>query len=230
MKNLLKPLALAGIAFSTALVAPAAAQVQGNVATLDVATTVVGTTAFQNAYNSIGTTYQSQIDSRRQLQEQRQAQLATLDTNNDNEVDDAELQAAQGSAALTQIQQLEQQIAALTAQVDGARVYAIEQVLAQYPAALQEVVTADQIQVVLTPDALIYAATDADITRKVSASLNTKVTSVGVVPPAGWQPQRNSVALFQQIQQLLLTAQAIQARQAAQQQAQQPATQAPAGR
>ena len=228
MTSMIKPLALAGLAVSAAMAVPSSAQVSGNFATVDAATVVIGSTAFQNAYNSISSTYQPQIDTRRQLQEQRQTQLAVIDTNNDNDVDDAELQAAQGTEAWTQVQQTEGQIAALTAQIDGARVYAIEQVFAQYPAALQDVVTADQIQLILSPEAILYVPNEADITAKVVAALNTKVATVAVVPPQNWQPQRNSVALFQQIQQLLLVLQRQQAAQQAQEQ--QPATDAPAGR
>ncbi|MEL7217273.1 MAG: OmpH family outer membrane protein, partial [Pseudomonadota bacterium] len=74
---------------------------------------------------------------------------------------------------------------------------------------------------------------EADITALVTTSLNTKVPQVGIVPPAGWQPTRQGVQLFQEIQQTLVAAQVIQQRQqAAQQQQQQPAgsQQAPQGR
>jgi len=229
-----KTLAAASCALACVFAAPASAQVQGTFGTVDAARAVIGTTAFQNAYTSITSTYQPQFDARRQLTEQRQTHLATIDTNNDNEVDDNELQAAQGTAAYTSLQQVEGQIAALTAQIDGARIFAIEQVYSQYSSALEDVINADQIQLVLDPNSIIYAPREADLTAKVITALNGKVATVAVVPTQEWQPQRTSVALYQQIQQLLLTAQAIQQAQAAQQQqqdqAEQPATQAPSGR
>ena len=62
---------------------------------------------------------------------------------------------------------------------------------------------------------------------QITTALNAKVPSVGIVPPQGWQPARESVQLYQDIQQRLLTAQMLQQRQ---QQQQQGNPQAPAGR
>ncbi|MEP3050084.1 MAG: OmpH family outer membrane protein [Erythrobacter sp.] len=229
MKIFAKTLALAGLTVSAAMAVPATAQVQGNYAIVDVATVVVGTTAFQTAYQQIATTYQPQIDTRRARGEQRQTLLQQLDTNNDGQFDEAEQTAAANTPQVAQIQALDQEIQTLSAQIDGARVFAVEQILAQYPAAMQEVVEAQQLQLVLSPENVIFAAPEADVSALVTTSLNAKVPSVAIVPAQGWQPNRNSVALYQQIQQLLLTAQAIQQQQAAQQ-PQQPATQAPSGR
>jgi hypothetical protein len=50
------------------------------------------------------------------------------------------------------------------------------------------------------------------------------------VPPQNWRPSRNVVAVYQQIQQTLAAAQAIQAQQQAAQAQQQANTQAPSGR
>lgn len=87
--------------------------------------------------------------------------------------------------------------------------------------------TAQQIKLVLDPGSLMFAVPEADITQQVTTALNAKVPSVGIVPPQGWQPARESVQLFQEIQQRLITAQMIQQRQ---QQQQQGNAQAPAGR
>ncbi len=231
MKLIVKSLAIASLAMSTAIAVPATAQVQGSFATIDTPSVVIGTTAFQTAYQQVATTYKSQIDTRRAKGQERQTLLQQLDTNSDGELSQAEQTAANGTPQLTQIQTIDREIQQLTAQIDGARVYAVEQILAQYPAALQEVVQANSIQMILSPESIVYAPQAADITQKVTASLNTKVANVNIVPAQGWQPNRNSVALYQQIQQVLLTAQAIQQQQAAQQQQQQPAAaQAPTGR
>ncbi|TAD79517.1 MAG: OmpH family outer membrane protein, partial [Sphingomonadales bacterium] len=95
---------------------------------------------------------------------------------------------------------------------------AIEQIIMQYPAALQEVTTKQQIKIVIDPASLLFAPPEADITQQVTTALNTKVPAVGVVPPAGWQPSREGVQIYQEIQQrLAIAAQMAQQQQAAQQ-------------
>ncbi len=233
MKNTIKSLAAGGVASLVALSAPANAQVQGNIATVDTPTAIMGTTAFQTAYNQVNESYKAQIDTRRDLQTQRQTVLGQLDSNDDNEVDDAELAAAEGTPQLTQLEQIDGQIATLTNQIDGARIFVVEQVSVHYGPSLQEVIAADQIQMLISPEAILLAPPEADISGKVAAQMNTKITAAQIVPPQGWAPQRQSVALYQQIQQYLLTARLIQQQQAAAQAAQQgeqPATEAPVGR
>lgn len=234
MKTLIKSLAIAGLAAGavTATTVPVTAQVQGNIGTVNVARAILGTTALGNAYQQVETTYAAQITQLRTLGEQRQTVLKAIDTNSDNEINDAELQAAEGTQNYTTMQSLDSQITQLTNQIDAGRIFAIEQIYAQYPTALQEVVTANQVQMIVTPDTILYAPPEADLTAKVVASLNTKVPQVGIVPPANWQPTRRGVALFQEIQQTLVTAQMLRARQQAAQQQQQPQgnQQAPQGR
>ncbi len=231
MKLLVKSLAAASLAACAISAVPATAQVQGRVATLDISRAIIGTSALQTAYNQVSTTYSAQIETRRTKSQERQTLLQGFDTNSDNEVNDAELQAAQSSPQFAQLQTLEQEIAQLTNQIDAGRIFAIEQIFAQYPAALQEVVTQQQIQMVMVPASVLYAPQEADITQQVTTSLNTKVPQVGIVPPAGWQPTRQGVQLFQEIQQTLVAAQVLQQRQqAAQQQQQQGNQQTPQGR
>lgn len=231
MKLLSKTLATAGLAAcAIAGGTVASAQVQGNIGTVNDAQALLQTTALQNAYNSIGTTYAAQIENLRNLSQQRQTLLKSFDTNGDNEVDDAEMQAKQGSAEMTQLETLQRSMKAQSDQIDFGKVFAIQEIYKEYGAALQEVITANQVQIVVAPDALVYAPKEADLTPKVTASLNTKVSSVGVVPPAGWQPTRASLQLFQEIEQTLAVVQALQARQQAAQQQAAPAAPAPVGR
>jgi Skp family chaperone for outer membrane proteins len=222
-----KLIAPAAVALCAVAAAPAQAQVEGRIATVDISRAVLGTTAFQTAYEQVNTTYAQQNELRRNKAQERQTLLATFDTNGDKQVDDAELAAKQSSPQFTQLQTLEQEIQALTNQIDAARVYAVEQVILQYGAALQEVVTKQQIKVVLDPNSLLFVAPEADVTAQITTALNAKVPSVGIVPPQGWQPARESVQLFQEIQQRLMAAQLMQQRQ---QQQQQGNPQAPAGR
>jgi Skp family chaperone for outer membrane proteins len=222
-----KLLAPAGVALCALAALPAQAQVEGRIATVDISRAVLGTTAFQTAYEQVNTTYALQNDLRRTKATERQTLLQTFDTNGDKQVDDAELAAKQASPDFAKLQTLEQEIQGLSNQIDAARIYAVEQVITQYGAALTEVTTKQQIKLVVDPTTLLFAAPEADITQQITTSLNAKVPSVGIVPPQGWQPARESVQLYQEIQQRLLTAQMIQQRQQ-QQQAGNP--QAPTGR
>lgn len=233
MKSLKNLLATASIAIAAVAATPAAAQVQGKIATVDIPAVVISTNAFGTAYQQVGTTYKAQIDAIQARQQESQTLLKQLDTNSDNQLDEAEQEAAQNTPQAKRLQAIEQEVGQLSNQVEAARVYAVEQILAQYGPALQQVVQQQQLQLVLTPEAVIYAPPQASITQQVSTALNTLVPSVAIVPPQGWQPSRNAVGLYQQIQQRLVAAQAMQAQQqAAQQRAgqQPPATQAPSGR
>lgn len=226
MTKLTKLLVPASFALAALIAMPAHAQVEGRIATVDIARTVIGTTAFQTSYEQVNQTYAQQNELRRTKAQERQTLLSTFDKNGDKQVDDAELAAKQNTPDFTKLQTLEQEITALGNQIDGARVYAIEQILVQYGPALQEVTTTQQIKLVLDPGSLLFAVPEADITQQVTTSLNAKVPSVGVVPPAGWQPSREGVQIYQDIQQRLIAAQRLQQAQ----QQQQPAPTAPVGR
>ncbi len=229
MKLTSKLLATGALALGAlAVTAPATAQVEGRVATADISRAVIGTTALQTAYNQIGTTYSAQIEQRQTKQQELTALLQPFDTNGNGQLEETELPAVQSSSNFAQIQTLEQEVAGLTNQVNAARIFAVEQILAQYPAAITEVTTQQQIVMVMQPESLQFAAEGADITQLITNSLNTKIPSVQIVPPAEWRPSRQAAQLFQEIQQTLLTAQILQQQQ--QQQQQQPQTQAPAGR
>ena len=230
MKLLHSLLAAASLSTAAVVAAPLAAQVQGNIATVNVPAVVINTTAFSTAYQQIATTYKPQLDTIEARQQESQTLLQQLDTNNDNQLDEAEQQAAQNTPQAQRLQAIDQEIAQLSNQVESARVYAIQQILAQYGASLEQVVQQQQIQLVLSPEAVAYAQSAANISPQVTTALNTRVPSVGIVPPQGWQPSRNAVAVYQQIQQALATAQAIQAQQQAAQAQQQGTTQAPTGR
>lgn len=230
MKLFAKSLAAASLAAMSVAAMPAAAQVEGRIATVNAPLAIINSEALKNAYSQIGTTYKTQIDQMQALQTESQALLQQLDTNSDGQLDEAEQTAAQNSTQATRLQAIEQEMGQLNNQVDAARVYAIEQIMAQYSPALQDVVNGQNIQVVLTPDSVIYAPQEANITTQVTTALNSKITTAGIVPPQGWQPRRNSVGMFQQISQAINTIAAIQAQQQAAQQQQQGNNQAPSGR
>ncbi len=215
MTRLAKFIAPAGLILAAAAALPASAQVQGNIATVDIPRTIIGTTAFQTAYEQVNTTYAQQNELRRTKAQERQTMLAKFDKNGDKQVDDAEQAAMQKSPDFAKLQTLEQEITALNNQIDGARVFAVEQIIMQYPSALQDVTTKDQIKFVIDPGSLLFAPPEADISGKVTTALNTRVPAVGVVPPSGWQPSREGVQIYQEIQQRLIAATIAQQQQQA---------------
>ena len=226
MKLITKTLAAAGLTAAAVAATPAAAQVSGNIGIVNAPAAVAATTARGTAYQQISTTYASQIQQIQQKQQQAQTLLQQLDTNNDGQLDEAEQQAAQNTPQATQLQTLDRESAQLSGQIDAARVYAVEQILLQYNAALQTVVQQNNLQIVLSPDSIAYSVPAANITDKVVAALNARVPSVQITPPQGWQPSQQAISAFQQVQQILMVAAARQ--QAAAQQQQQPAQ--PSGR
>ncbi|NVE94410.1 OmpH family outer membrane protein [Altererythrobacter lutimaris] len=229
MKLVTKTLAAVSLAAMAVTAAPAAAQVEGRMATVNAPLAVINTEALKNAYEQINTTYKAQIDQMQALNTESQTLLRQLDTNGDGQLDEAEQNAAQNSSQATRLQAIDQQMAPLNNQVEAARVYAVEQIMAQYGASLEQVVTQQNIKMILSPEAVIYAPPEANITAQVTTALNSKVSNVGIVPPQGWQPRRNSLAMYQQITQAINAIAAIQAQQQAAQQ-QQGNTAAPSGR
>lgn len=228
MTTISKILAPAGLAIAAlAAATPAAAQVQGKIATADVSRAVISTTALQTAYNQVNTTYAPQMETRKTKQEQLANLLKPFDTNANGNLEEGELPALQKSPNFTQIQTLESEVASLNMQMNNARIYAVEQILVQYPTVLQEVATKEQVAVVLQPEAIQWAGQAADITPKITAALNTKVPSVQIVPPADYRPSQQGAQVFQEIQQYLIVAQLRQQQQAQQQPGNQ---QAPQGR
>jgi Skp family chaperone for outer membrane proteins len=195
MTTISKLLASAGLALTALASLPAHAQVDGRMATIDVTRTIIGTTAFQTAFEQVNTTYAQQNELRRTKIQERQTMLAKFDKNGDKQVDDTEQVAMQKSADFPKLQTLEQEIVNLSNQVDGARIYAVEQIIVQYSSALQDVVNADQIKLVVDPGSVLFSVPEADITQKVVTALNARVPAVGVVPPAGWQPSRDGAHL-----------------------------------
>ena len=225
MKKLL--LAGAALALSAALAAPAAAQVNG-IGVSDPAIVVASSSALQAAYGQINTTFAAQRTQLDQQQQQLTTLLRPFDTDGNGQLDDSERAALQGNATVAQqAQTLEQTISTTQQPITAARVYAIEQIAQQLNPAVQQVVSSKAVSVILSPQAVVYVAEAADLTDEIVAALNTLAPAVSTAVPQGWQPQRSSVELYQQVQQLLLQA-AIQ--QAQSQAAQQPAPAAQSGR
>jgi Skp family chaperone for outer membrane proteins len=211
--------ALAALAAVAAV--PAAAQVNG-VAVADPAVAVAGSQALQTAYNQIGTTFQAQRTQLEGLQQQRAGLVRQFDTDGDGQLSQDEQTVAQGNTAVVQqIQGLDQQINTIQQPITVARVYVIEQLAQQLGPAVQAVVQANGIQLILDPSTALFIADAVDVTDEIITQLNQTVPAVSAAAPQGWQPQQQSVQLYQQVTDVLLQV-------AMQQQQQQAAAQQPA--
>jgi Skp family chaperone for outer membrane proteins len=209
------------MAASVFVAVPAAAQVNG-IAVTDPAIAIASSQGLQSGYSQIGTTYQAQRTQLEQIQQQRATALKQFDANNDGQLSEEEQRAAQANTTvMQQVQGFDQQINTIQQPITQARVYVIEQLLTQYSAALQQVATQDNIQIVFNPNGVVWMGNTVDITQKIVTALNQLAPTVSTTVPQGWQPNRQAVALYQEVQDVLLAAavQQAQAQQAQQGQA-----------
>jgi len=211
----------APLAFGTV----ATAQVSG-IATANPTIAIAKTKAFSAAYSQIGTQYKSsfdQIDARNKTLNDLRAQL---DTDKNKQLTQEELDAAvrAKSPVLKSMETEEEEIQKLQTPAIKAQMFAVENIFKEYSNAQQQVVADKKISVILSPDAFIYAPPQTDITDAITAVLDTRVPTVSTTPPVDWQPQRNTVSLHQQLQQLLVASARNQAAQ------QQPPAAQPASR
>jgi Skp family chaperone for outer membrane proteins len=227
MKTLIKTLIGAGLVGASFASVPAAAQVNG-IATSSPEAVIVRAQARQTAYQQIGQTYSTQITQMNTLRQEIQTQQRTLDTNNDGQLTEAEINA--NPTVVGQIQQKEQQVQQLSQPIVLAQTYAIEQLINDYNNARNVVVQQKNIQIMLNPDAIQFAPEGVNVTTDIIDALNQRLPTVSATPPAGWQPRRESLATHQAVQQILLAAAQQQAAQQAAQQQQGTAQTQPSGR
>lgn len=195
---------------------PASAQVAG-IATADTAVAIARSKALGTAYQQIGTQYTSFAQQMQTKRKEINDINVQLDTNKDKELTQAELDAAikAKNPLLTQIDTKQKEINQLQEPIIKAQLFAVEQIAMKYEAAQQAVITAKKINVILTPDAFVWAPDAVDVTTAITAELDKSVPSVPIAPPADWRPSRQVGQLYQQIQQLFDTAARVQAAQAA---------------
>ena len=206
-------LGAATLALSALVAVPAAAQVNG-IAVADPAVAVAGSQALQTAYNQIGTTFQAQRTQLEQLQQQRATAIRQFDTNGDGQLSQEEQTAAQANTAvITQVQGLDQQINTIQQPIALARVFVIEQLAQQLSPAVQAVVQANSIQLILNPASALYIADPVDVTDEIIAQLNTLAPAVSTAVPQGGPPQPQSAQLVQPVQELLGSVAQLQAAQ-----------------
>ena len=219
MKIFAKTIAAAALAGAATLAAPASAQVNG-IAISSPEAVFLRSAARQAAYQQIAQTYAAQIQQIQTLRQESAQLQQTLDSNSDGQLSEVELQA--GQATVTQIQQKEQQVGQIGRPIFLAQAYVLEQLLRDYNNAQNEVVQAKRIQMMIQPDVVQYAPDNANVTSDIVAALDRRMPSVQAQPPAGWNPSRESLALQQTVQQILVGVAQQQAIQQAQGQTQQP--------
>ena len=228
MKNLIKPIMAASIAAAAIagpLATPAAAQVNG-IATSNPTAVILRSSARAAGYTAIQTTYAAQIQQINQMNTELATLQRSLDTNGDQQLTDAEVQA--NPTVVQQIQAKEQQVQTASQPIALAQYYVIEQLLNDYTNARNQVIQNKSISLMISPEALQYGPDSIDVTADILAAVDARLPTVATAVPAGWQPRRETVQMHQTVQQILVAA----AQQAAARQAQQPAapTAAPSGR
>ena len=201
MTTFAKTIAAAALAGAAAVSAPAAAQVAG-IATTSPEIVIARAAARNTAYQQIGTQYAAQITQITTLRNEAQALLKSMDTNNDNQLSDAERNAK--PAVVTQIQQKEQQINTAARPITIAQAYVLDQIAREFDAARQQVVAAKRIQIMLAPDAIQWAPPAVDDTNDIVNALNTRKPTVAIAVPANWQPTQQILQLQQTVQQILI--------------------------
>jgi Skp family chaperone for outer membrane proteins len=201
MKTIIKAAAIA-LAPMTAIAmtaVPAAAQTKSGIAVVDLEEAVARSAAFTTAMQQMQTTYKPQID---QINTRRTAIETDLKTKNDA------LQAAYKAAGNkptpaieTQYQQLQQaqqngqaELQRLSQPVQLARAYVEQQIVAKLDDALKAATAKTKSEIVFKKAATESFGAGADITPAVITELNALVPSVGITPPAGWQPGQQGAA------------------------------------
>ncbi len=195
MKTIYKAAALAlapmtAIAFAQV---PAAAQSKTGIAVADLQRAVGTSAAYTAARTQIQTTYKAQIDS---FNARKSAVDADLKTK--GEAIQTALKAANNKptpAIETQYQQFQQsqqtaqaELQRMSQPIALANAYVEEQITAKLSDALKAAMTKTKTDLILSPEATVSYQPTVDITQAVVTELNTLVPSVGITPPAGWQP------------------------------------------
>jgi Skp family chaperone for outer membrane proteins len=195
MKTITKLLTGSAIALSGAFVGLTAAHAQ-SVAVADPEAAVEKTTAFSAATTQIQTTYKAQLTQADSIRKEVEPLLKALDTNGDGQLSQQELAAAQAAKnpSLVTIQQKQQQIQTAEAPAARAQAYAVEQISAKLQQAVQAVIAAKRVSMIVRPDSVMFADQNANITDDITAELNKLVPTASITPPAGWQPGQKPAA------------------------------------
>jgi Skp family chaperone for outer membrane proteins len=196
MKTMLKAALLGFASFTTAVALPqvAAAQATGNVGVADLEQALQQSNAFVLAVNQIKVSYKPQLDA---FEAKRVSLEGALKPKVDafeaaRKVPGANQAALQ--VQLTALQKAKQdgdrELAVAYAPVNRVTQFVQEQIGAKMEDALKAAMRKKGVGIVMSPNpqVTISYTPAADITAEIIAELNTLVPSVGITPPAGWQP------------------------------------------
>jgi Skp family chaperone for outer membrane proteins len=189
MKTLTKTLlAASALALSPAVLSTSAS---AQVAFSDPQAVLAQSQAWKTAQGQIQTTYKAQIDAFESRSKVLQAELnamavrfeADQKANPNNPALQTQAKAFQDKQASAQ-----QELGRLSEGFEKARAYALEQIDAKLDQAFTQAMAKKRITLVVSRQAVLKPTPGTDLTPDIVAELNTLVTAVGVVPPAGWQP------------------------------------------
>ncbi|KQT32598.1 outer membrane family protein [Sphingomonas sp. Leaf412] len=188
-KTLLLAAALAGPAMLAG--GAAAAQVNG-IAVADPEGAVANSKAWATARTQIQGTYKTQLDQATARRNAINTELQPLVTAYQRAAaapgaTEASLR-PQAQAIQTKEQAANAELQRLTAPASRAQAYALEQISAKLPDAVNAAVRAKNVSLLLRPNAALFANPAADITSAITAELDRAVPSVTTTPPANWQP------------------------------------------
>ncbi|QNA83901.1 OmpH family outer membrane protein [Sphingomonas sp. So64.6b] len=210
--NTYKKFLLASAMIASPLIAASSAQAQvSGIAVADPEGAILGAKSLEAANATIATTYKAQLDQVRTRQQALQTELtalaAPLDTNKDKQVSEQELAAAEAAKnpILQKIKTAQtngqQEVSRLNAPALRAQAYVIEQITQKYNPALETVVAAKKISLVLSANSAQFAQPAVDITDAIRAEIDRVLPTANITPPANWQPGQQTVQLLQQYQQ-----------------------------
>ncbi len=187
MKTIFKAavLALAPMTAMALATAPAAAQSKTGIAIADLERAVGTSTAYTTARTQMNTTYKAQIDAVTARRTAIEADLKTKGEALQTATPALETQYQQYQA---QTQTYQQELQRLSQPLTLANAYVEEQITAKLSDALKAAMTKTKVDLVLKPEATFSYQPTVDITAAVVTELNALVPSVGITPPAGWQP------------------------------------------
>lgn len=185
---------------------------------------IMSTTAFTNGFAQIDQVYGQNLQMIMQKEQEIGSLLQPLDTNKDGNLSEQEAAAAP-KATVDRVNLLNGEVQQLQTPILLSRLYVVEQIAAQYGTAQANVVKAKKVSVILKPEAFLYAPESADLTEALALELNKLVPQAGITPPDGWQPKRQTVTLYQEIEEWMqINAMARQQQQGAAPAPQQPAS------
>lgn len=185
-------IALVAIAAPALVSAPAMAQSKTGIAMANYEAAIAKSNAFTVALTQMQTTYKSDIDAVNARANALQAEIKPLVDAYNAAVQKpgATQQTVQPQAQALQAKQQsgQQEIAKLRQRINLATAYVEEQVAARLEEAIKATMKTKNVDMILTPQAVVAREAYVDITDAIVVELNKLVPTASITPPAGWQP------------------------------------------